>query len=107
MPASETHYQAYLLRLWQMDNEGQPVWRISLEEVGGAERLVFQDVAAFFGFIESLTVQIDPHERTRDSAQRRETKRPGGVFEQQLRKGGEEVMGKIRSVLSRKKNRSL
>lgn len=68
MPTKEIHYRAYLLRLWQMDNEGQPVWRISLEEVGGAERLVFQDVAAFFGFIESLTIQIGPHERRCDSA---------------------------------------
>ena len=64
MPASETHYQAYLLRLWQMDNEGQPVWRISLEEVGGAEKLVFQDVADFFGFIKALTSQIGPDEVT-------------------------------------------
>lgn len=54
-----SRYQAYLLRLWQMNNDDQPVWRISLESTGSGETQHFKSVAAFYAFVEALVDQPD------------------------------------------------
>jgi hypothetical protein len=45
-------YQAFLLRLRRLDNDGQPVWRISLESPGSAsEHWAFANLEALVTFL--------------------------------------------------------
>ena len=48
-------YLAYMLRLWQVDREGQSQWRASLESPHTAERLGFADVAQLLAFLQETT----------------------------------------------------
>lgn len=54
MADEQSHYQAFLLRLWQADNGGRPVWRFSLEEPGSGLRYLFQSVAELDTFLLAL-----------------------------------------------------
>jgi hypothetical protein len=49
MPQKKTDYLSYLIRLRRVDNGGHPLWRITLEAPGGAERHT-----ANFGNLEAL-----------------------------------------------------
>jgi len=57
MAADETYYQSYLLRLRRLDNDGQPVWRLSLERPADGEHWRFRSLDALVQF---LTAQMDP-----------------------------------------------
>jgi hypothetical protein len=49
-------YRAYLLRLWQTNGEdGQAVWRASLEDARSGERHGFADLAHLYAFLEEQT----------------------------------------------------
>jgi hypothetical protein len=48
-------YLAYMLRLWQVDRQGQPKWRASLESPHTAERLGFADIAQLLAFLQEKT----------------------------------------------------
>lgn len=49
-------YRAYLLRLWLAEGEdGQPVWRASLESAQTGERRGFADLGSLFAFLEQQT----------------------------------------------------
>lgn len=54
MTDQHSHYHAFLLRLWQADNGGQPVWRFSLEEPGNGLRHLFLSVAELDTFLLAL-----------------------------------------------------
>ena len=47
-------YHAYLLRLHQVDNGGQPVWRISLQPVGSSNHLQFTSLPELNSFLQSI-----------------------------------------------------
>lgn len=47
-------YKAFLLRLWRVDNGGQPVWRIMLQEAGTQEQHVFSGISALQKFLADL-----------------------------------------------------
>jgi hypothetical protein len=49
-------YLSYLLRLWQTNDQGQPVWRASLESPGSRERLGFASLDELFKFLETQTL---------------------------------------------------
>lgn len=46
-------YISCLLRLWQTDDGGQYVWRVSLEYPASGERLGFASLADLFVYLES------------------------------------------------------
>jgi hypothetical protein len=48
-------YMAYLLRLWQVQEDEGPAWRASLECAETAERRSFADLEALFAFLEQET----------------------------------------------------
>lgn len=51
-------YRAYLLRLWLVDDNGQPVWRAALEDPRSGERLGFADAGQLVAFLqEQLALQ--------------------------------------------------
>ena len=48
----QRRYLAYMLRLWEVSNDGALVWRASLESPHTGERHGFADLEALFGFLE-------------------------------------------------------
>ena len=44
-------YQAYILRLWIMDNDGCPQWRLSLEDVHVDARVHFAGIASLIVYL--------------------------------------------------------
>ena len=48
-------YRSYLLRLWHIDQNGESVWRASLEEVESGKRRAFTDLKALFSFLQNET----------------------------------------------------
>ena len=51
MATDQAHYQAYMLRLWQDQDETGPVWCASLESPHTGERWGFANVEALFEFV--------------------------------------------------------
>lgn len=45
-------YLAYLLRLWEVDDEAGPTWRASLESPHTGERRGFLDLEELLAFLE-------------------------------------------------------
>ena len=53
-------YRAYMLRLWQVDGEGGPTWRASLESPHTGERHGFASLEALFTFLaEQVNAELD------------------------------------------------
>ncbi len=48
-------YQAFLLRLWRVKEDGQLAWRVSLEQVDSGEKHGFSSLEELFAFIERFT----------------------------------------------------
>jgi hypothetical protein len=55
MDKRPTRYLSYLLRLWQSESEGQPIWRASLEKPGTSERQGFACIQDLVEFLWSVT----------------------------------------------------
>ena len=55
-PAHPRRYCAYLLRLWQVESDGQPVWRASLHDPRTGERRGFADLTALGAFLAEQTI---------------------------------------------------
>jgi len=51
-------YLAYLLRLWQVNDDGKPVWRASLESPQTGERVGFANLEMLFAFLEEKTEEL-------------------------------------------------
>ena len=44
-------YRSYLLRLRLVDNAGQPVWRVSLQEPGSEREVMFGSLAELWAYL--------------------------------------------------------
>jgi hypothetical protein len=55
MSEGQRRYISYLLRLWQIESQGQLVWRASLEEARTGERCGFPDLEALFAYLREQT----------------------------------------------------
>jgi hypothetical protein len=55
MTIQPERYLAYMLRLWQVDGEGQLTWRASLESPHTGERHGFASLEALFAFLVAQT----------------------------------------------------
>lgn len=65
MTDKQANYLAYLLRLWREENDGQAIWRASLELPGPGKRRAFANLEALFAFLETKTGQIPPQAEER------------------------------------------
>ena len=54
MNPEANNYHSYLLRLWQVQDNGGSFWRASLEEVQTGELQGFPDLNALLGYLERL-----------------------------------------------------
>jgi hypothetical protein len=59
-------YLAYLLRLWQVRDEGQAGWRASLENAHTSERHGFGRLADLFTFLENEVCQVVQDQQNRE-----------------------------------------
>jgi len=62
MTAEQRRYLAYMLRLWQVSSDGEPIWRASLESPHSGERRGFANLEMLFAFLEEKTVELAQHE---------------------------------------------
>ena len=51
MTTEKQHYLAYMLRLWQVSSDGEPIWRTSLESPHSGERHGFANLETLFAFL--------------------------------------------------------
>jgi hypothetical protein len=54
MMPEPAHYQAYILRLWQAQRDGQPVVFASLEDSRTGQRKVFVGLPALMAYLEAV-----------------------------------------------------
>ena len=55
-------YYSYLLRFWQITEEGRPGWRFSLEDPVSGERMGFADLGDLISYLITLTCNVGPDE---------------------------------------------
>lgn len=55
MRQEQEGYFAYMLRLWQASDRGEPVWRASLESPHTGERLGFASLDQMLAFLRAKT----------------------------------------------------
>ncbi len=60
MAGKQQIYLSYLLRLWQVIVDGQPVWRASLESAQTGQRRGFASLAQLTAFIEAEMAAARP-----------------------------------------------
>lgn len=46
-------YVSFLLRLWRVDAQGAPAWRISLQRPGSTEAISLPDLETLLAFLQS------------------------------------------------------
>ena len=59
MKLNQSDYHSYLLRLWQVRDDGQQ-WRASLEDVQTGDLCGFENVKALVMYLQALTAQDNP-----------------------------------------------
>jgi hypothetical protein len=57
MAEARRGYQSYLLRLWQVDVDGELVWRASLESPHTGEQVSFPDAGRLLAFLDVRTTE--------------------------------------------------
>ncbi len=53
MTQEQKHYHSFLLCLWRAGDDGEPVWRASLESPLTGERMGFADLGDLFAYLEA------------------------------------------------------
>ncbi len=51
MTTEQQRYLAYMLRLWQVSSDREPIWRASLESPHSGERKGFSNLEMLFAFL--------------------------------------------------------
>jgi hypothetical protein len=52
---SQPSYRSYLLRLWEIDSDGQRFWRVSLQDAHTGDRLGFSGLEQLCDYLRHLT----------------------------------------------------
>jgi hypothetical protein len=73
----QTNYESYLLRLWQVRQDGKTVWRASLESTRTGARENFADVKQAFAFLRG-SLQSEPERALRRRKKSNGSGRNGG-----------------------------
>lgn len=55
MDLDKNRYRAYLLRLWQVKEQGRLVWRASLEDAHPSKRFAFGNLEELFHYLQQTT----------------------------------------------------
>lgn len=65
MSKSARVYQSYLLRLWPVEQNGERVWRASLEEVSTGSKQAFTSLEALCQYLEEGTAVTNKKEQSK------------------------------------------
>ncbi|MCA9927826.1 MAG: hypothetical protein KC419_05100 [Anaerolineales bacterium] len=57
MKKTENGYASYLLRLWQADDNGEMLWRVSLESSQTGQKWVFANLDELMAFLRKQTFE--------------------------------------------------
>jgi hypothetical protein len=68
MNGKRKSYHAYMLRIWLMDNDNCPRWRLSLEEPHGEFIIIFNNLAELIVFL-LITLNDSTAKRVSDPPQ--------------------------------------
>ena len=60
--AERPGYLAHMLRMWQVNDDGNPVWRASVESPHTGERHGFANLELLFAFLEEKTGELAQRE---------------------------------------------
>jgi hypothetical protein len=63
MSTEQQRYFAYMLRLWQVSSDGEPIWRASVESPHSGERRGFANLELLFAFLEEKTEELAHREK--------------------------------------------
>lgn len=55
MKTEKATYRSFLLRLWQVEQNGDWIWRCSLEETGTGRHKQFVNLDGLFGYLNAET----------------------------------------------------
>lgn len=55
MNEEQSNYQAYLIRIWLVDDDDQTAWRATLENAKTGERLGFSTLQGLFDYLDVKT----------------------------------------------------
>ena len=55
MSAEQPRYLAYLVRLWEVETEGESIWRASAQCPHTGERYAFADLERLYAFLKERT----------------------------------------------------
>ena len=58
MTTEQQRYFAYMLRLWQVSSDGEPIWRASLESPHSGELRGFANLELLFAFLGEKTGEL-------------------------------------------------
>ena len=58
-PEERPHHVSYLLRLWQVEDDGRVTWRASLQSADTGERMGFATLVALLSFLEQKCGAVD------------------------------------------------
>ncbi len=64
MANEQPRYQAFLLRVWQVQSDGKLTWRASLESVDTGERHGFASLEILFEFLRKQMQNPKPERQT-------------------------------------------
>ena len=67
MTTQPRHYMAYLVRLWQVNGEGQPAWRASIEDPHTGEQRGFASLENLVAFLREQMEETSSRIAPRDS----------------------------------------
>ncbi len=68
MDYDRLRYISYLMRLWQVQSQGQVVWRATLESPLTGKVIAFPDLQSLFAYLENQIVAAETTERLHDQA---------------------------------------
>lgn len=68
MDQERLHYISYLLRMWQVQSQGQAVWRATLEFPLTGKVIGFADLDSLFAYLENQIDAAETTERLHDQA---------------------------------------
>ena len=68
MAYPEKSYLSYLLRLWRVQTQDQPVWRCSLENVQTGERHGFSNLKALCEFLDETITFLPEDDYPKDAS---------------------------------------
>lgn len=54
MKEQQSNYQSYMIRIWYVENEGEMLWRATLESASTGERVGFSSIQGLLDYLDGV-----------------------------------------------------